>query len=80
MKVSFWDGVIDTPRDRIFNELDDFLRRDFLNLNLSINHKFSDNCSIPNAFRFRDSTIFSDCIYVMEHGQIVEQGKHEWDL
>ncbi|MBD2488342.1 TonB-dependent siderophore receptor [Aulosira sp. FACHB-615] len=59
-KVAFGDGVINTPRDRIFNEPDDFLRRDFLSLNLSVDHKFSDNWSIRNAFRFTDSTVFSD--------------------
>ncbi|MEA5620085.1 TonB-dependent siderophore receptor [Cronbergia sp. UHCC 0137] len=58
--VAFGDGVVDTPRSRIFNEPDDFLRRDFLSLNLSIDHKFSDNWSIRNAFRFTDSTVFSD--------------------
>jgi iron complex outermembrane receptor protein len=58
--VAFGDGVVDTPRSRIFNEPDDFLRRDFLSLNLSVDHKFSDNWSIRNAFRFTDSTVFSD--------------------
>ncbi|AFZ59625.1 TonB-dependent siderophore receptor [Anabaena cylindrica FACHB-243] len=58
--LAFENGVIDTPRSRIFNEPDDFLRRDFLSLNLSLDHKFSDNWSIRNAFRFTDSTVFSD--------------------
>lgn len=30
--IAFDDGVIDTPRDRIFNEPDDFLRREFFSL------------------------------------------------
>ncbi|WP_242072098.1 hypothetical protein [Nostoc sp. FACHB-110] len=62
--VAFGNGVINTPRSRIFNEPDDFLRRDFLSLNLSVDHKFSDNWSIRNAFRFTDSTVFSDKLSV----------------
>lgn len=58
--IAFGDGVIDTPRDRIFNEPDDFLRREFLSLRLALDHQFSDQWSIRSAFRFSDSSVFSD--------------------
>ncbi len=58
--VAFGDGVIDTPRDRIFNEPDDFLQRDFFSVRFALDHQFNDNWSIRNAFRFTDSSVFSD--------------------
>lgn len=58
--VAFEDGILDTPRERIFNEPDDFLQRDFLSLRLALEHQFNDNWSIRSAFRFSDSSTFSD--------------------
>ena len=58
--VAFGDGVIDTPRDRIFNEPDDFLQRDFFSVRFALDHQFNDDWSIRNAFRFTDSSVFSD--------------------
>lgn len=62
--IAFGDGVINTPRDRIFNEPDDFLRREFLSLRLALDHQFSDQWSIRSAFRFSDSSVFSDKLSV----------------
>lgn len=62
--IAFGDEVIDTPRDRIFNEPDDFIRRDFLSIRFALDHQFSDDWSIRNAFRFSDSRVFSDKISI----------------
>ncbi len=62
--IAFEDEVIDTPRDRIFNEPDDFLRRDFLSIRFALDHQFSDDWSIRSAFRFSDSSVFSDRLSV----------------
>jgi iron complex outermembrane receptor protein len=58
--VAFGDGVIDTPRERIFNEPDDYLERDFFSLRALLDHEFSDNWSIRSGFYFSDSSVFSD--------------------
>ena len=62
--IAFEDEVIDTPRDRIFNEPDDFLRRDFLSIRFALDHQFSDDWSIRSAFRFSDSSVFYDKISI----------------
>ncbi|MBD3883990.1 TonB-dependent siderophore receptor [Phormidium tenue FACHB-886] len=62
--VAFGNGVLDTPRDRIFNEPDDYLERDFFSIRLALDHEFSDSWSIRSAFRFTDSSTFSDRISV----------------
>lgn len=58
--VAVGDGVLDAPRDRIFNEPDDYLERDFLLTRLNLEHKFSNNWSLRSAFRFTNSSTFSD--------------------
>ncbi|PPS45605.1 TonB-dependent siderophore receptor [Chroococcidiopsis sp. TS-821] len=58
--VAVGNGVADVPRDRIFNEPDDFIRRDFLSIGYNLNHQLSNEWSIRNAFRYTDSRVFSD--------------------
>lgn len=58
--LAFGNGVIDTPRERIFGEPDDFIRRNLLNVGYTLEHQFSDNWTLRNAFRFTDNSVFSD--------------------
>jgi len=58
--VAFGNSVVDVPRNRIFNEPDDFIRRNFLSVGYNLNHQLSDSWSIRNAFRFKDASVFSD--------------------
>ncbi|NEQ30267.1 MAG: TonB-dependent siderophore receptor [Leptolyngbya sp. SIO4C5] len=58
--LAFGDGVIDTPRDRIFGEPDDFIQRNLLNVGYTLEHQFSDNWTLRNAFRFTDVSVSSD--------------------
>jgi iron complex outermembrane recepter protein len=50
--LAFGRGVIDLPRDRIVNEPGDFTERTTLSTGYTLNHQFSDNWQIRNAFRY----------------------------
>ncbi|ERN43017.1 TonB-dependent siderophore receptor [Rubidibacter lacunae KORDI 51-2] len=50
--VAFGDGVADIPRDRILGEPDDRIESEFLSLGYDFEHRFSENWTIRNAFRF----------------------------
>lgn len=50
--LAFGEGVIDVPYDRVFNEPDDFTTSDFLNVGYTLEHDFSDNWKLRNAFRY----------------------------
>ncbi|BAC88302.1 TonB-dependent siderophore receptor [Gloeobacter violaceus] len=58
--VALGTGVVRVPRERTFNEPDDFIRRNFLNTGLTLSHRFSDNWSLKSAFRFTENRIYSD--------------------
>ncbi|NEQ23668.1 MAG: TonB-dependent siderophore receptor, partial [Microcoleus sp. SIO2G3] len=58
--VATSEGVLDIPFDRITNEPDDINRREFLNVGYSIEHRFSDNWRLRNAFRFTDQDYDTD--------------------
>ncbi|MDZ8227264.1 TonB-dependent siderophore receptor [Nostoc sp. ChiVER01] len=58
--VALGDRVIDLPRDRVLNEPDDYIERNFVNTGYSLEHRFSDNWTIRNAFRYATSSVFSD--------------------
>lgn len=46
------DQVADVPRDRIINEPDDKIQSEYLNVGYDLEHRFSDNWKIRNAFRY----------------------------
>ncbi|RCJ41936.1 ferrichrome-iron receptor [Nostoc minutum NIES-26] len=58
--VAVGDKVIDLPRDRVLNEPDDYIERNFVNTGYSLEHRFNDNWTIRNAFRYVTSNVFSD--------------------
>uniref|UniRef100_A0A0C1QX24 Ferrichrome-iron receptor n=1 Tax=Tolypothrix bouteillei VB521301 TaxID=1479485 RepID=A0A0C1QX24_9CYAN len=62
--LAFGRGVIETPRSRIFNEPDDYIERNFLNTGYTLEHRFSDNWTIRNAFRYINQEVFSDKLTV----------------
>ncbi|AUS99575.1 TonB-dependent siderophore receptor [Nostoc sp. CENA543] len=53
-------GVIDVPRDRIINEPDDYIERTFISTGYSLEHRFSDNWTFRNGFRYATSKVYSD--------------------
>ncbi|MEM6592758.1 MAG: TonB-dependent siderophore receptor, partial [Cyanobacteria bacterium P01_C01_bin.73] len=50
--LAFGDGIIDVPRDRIFGEPDDVIRRNFFSAGYELTHAFNDNWRLRNAFRY----------------------------
>ena len=50
--LAFGDGIIDIPRDRIANEPDDSQEQDLLNTGYTLEHRFSENWKLRNAFRY----------------------------
>ncbi len=46
------DRVVDVPRDRIFNEPDDKIESQYLNVGYDLEHRFNDNWKLRNAFRY----------------------------
>lgn len=59
--IAFGDGVIDLPTDRIIGEPDDYVNSEDLNVSYRLEHRFSDNWNLRNAFRYqrRDSSLFA---------------------
>lgn len=58
--VAFGKRVIDVPRDRIINEPDDYIDRTFITTGYSLEHRFSDNWTLRNGFRYATSRVYSD--------------------
>ena len=50
--LAFGNGIIDIPRDRIVNEPDDSQEQDLLNTGYTLEHRFSENWKLRNAFRY----------------------------
>lgn len=48
------NGILDIPRDRVVNNPDDTIGNQYLNVGYNVEHRFSDNWKIGNAFRFID--------------------------
>ncbi|NEQ30263.1 MAG: TonB-dependent siderophore receptor [Leptolyngbya sp. SIO4C5] len=50
--LAFGDGIVDVPRDRVIGEPDDIVERDFFTGGYRLEHDFSDNWQLRNAFRY----------------------------
>lgn len=50
--VAVGNGVVDVPFERIFGESDDLVDTRFLNVGYNLEHRFSDNWRLRNAFRY----------------------------
>ncbi|VEP17334.1 membrane hypothetical protein [Hyella patelloides LEGE 07179] len=50
--VALGDEIADIPRDRVINEPDDFIEKESLNVGYNLEHRFSDNWTLRNAFRY----------------------------
>lgn len=50
--VAFGDSVVDVPFERIIGQPDDFTDSEFLNLGYDLEHRFSNDWRIRNAFRY----------------------------
>ena len=50
--VAFGDGVAAIPRDRILGESDDAVAGEYLSAGYTLEHRFSDNWTLRNAFRY----------------------------
>lgn len=46
------DEVVDVPRDRIANNPDDTITNKYLNVGYDLEHRFSENWTLRNAFRY----------------------------
>lgn len=46
------DEVVDVPRDRIANNPDDTITKKYLNVGYNLEHRFSENWTLRNAFRY----------------------------
>lgn len=58
--VALGRGVADIPRDRIIGEPDDDSVRKFLDVGYTLEHRFSDNWLIRNAFCYTRNSYFSN--------------------
>ena len=50
--IAFGTSVINAPRDRVFTEPDDYTRSRSLTIGYNLEHRFSDNWTLRNAFRY----------------------------
>ncbi|MEM8611829.1 MAG: TonB-dependent siderophore receptor [Cyanobacteria bacterium P01_H01_bin.105] len=61
--LALGDGVIDVPQDRVVGELDDVVERSFFSTGYELNHQFSDNWSVRNAFRYSSQNYDSNAFF-----------------
>ena len=52
------ESIVDVDFDTIINEPDDITENDLINVGYDLEHRFSDNWKLRNAFRFSDRDIF----------------------
>jgi iron complex outermembrane receptor protein len=50
--VAFGDGIADIPLERVTNNPDDTIEKDYLNVGYTLEHRFSENWQLRNQFRF----------------------------
>ena len=50
--VAFGDGLADIPQDRVLGELDDEISSEYFSAGYTLEHRFSDNWQLRNAFRY----------------------------
>ncbi|MGL5836774.1 MAG: TonB-dependent siderophore receptor, partial [Waterburya sp.] len=55
--VASGNGIVDVPRDRKVGEADDFTEKQRFNLGYDLEHRFSDNWKIRNAFRYSNRNL-----------------------
>ncbi|MGL5077952.1 MAG: TonB-dependent siderophore receptor, partial [Waterburya sp.] len=55
--VASGNGIVDVPRDRNISEPDDFTEKQRLNLGYDLEHRFSNNWKIRNAFRYSNRNL-----------------------
>jgi iron complex outermembrane recepter protein len=55
--VASGNGIVDVPRDRNISEPDDFTEKQRLNLGYDLEHRFSKNWKIRNAFRYSNRNL-----------------------
>ena len=58
--VALGNGIADIPVSRIYGEPDDYVNSEDFNVSYRLEHRFSDNWRLRNAFRYqrRDSSLF----------------------
>lgn len=61
--LAFGNGVIDVPQDRIVGEADDVVERSFFSTGYEFNHRFSENWSVRNAFRYSSQNYDSNAFF-----------------
>lgn len=71
--LAFGDRVIDIPYDRITNEPDDFVRQEYLNLGYNVEHRFSDNWKVRNAFRYIQTDLETELALIFSAASFNEQ-------
>jgi len=59
--VAFGNGIANIPVSRIYGEPDDYVNSEDFNVSYRLDHRFSDNWRLRNAFRYqrRDSSLFA---------------------
>lgn len=59
-RVASGDRVLDTPRDFITGEPDDYSQTKVLNTGYNFEHRFNDNWTLRNAFRYTSREVFQE--------------------
>ncbi|TVP63923.1 MAG: TonB-dependent siderophore receptor [Nodularia sp. (in: Bacteria)] len=77
---AFGTGVANIPFNRIINEPDDFVQEDFFKVGYSLEHRFSDNWKLNNAFSYLQQNILSDVAYVRSINETTGTANRNWAI
>jgi iron complex outermembrane recepter protein len=59
-RVASGNKILNTPRDRIIGEPDDYVKSQVLNVGYTFEHRFNENWKIRNAFRYLSRNVFEE--------------------
>lgn len=60
--VAFGDGIADIPLNRVLNDPDDVIEKDYLSVGYTLEHRFSDNWRLRNQFRYISDDFENDVL------------------
>lgn len=75
---AFEDGIVDVPFDRITGEPDDLLEEEFVSAGYTLEHQFSDNWTLRNAFRYIGQDLISDIAFTSDFNENTGIATRNW--
>ncbi|MEA5552702.1 TonB-dependent siderophore receptor [Anabaena cylindrica UHCC 0172] len=77
---AFGNRVANIPFDRIISEPDDVVKENFFKVGYTLEHRFSENWKLNNAFRYLQQNILADVAYVSSVNETNGIAERNWAI